>query len=371
MSLLEPTIAIVPPRLPPELIDEILRENELSNSDLAQCCLVSRQFLPSAQRSLYTKVEVSLRCVYDVYHVYLPVKRYYLRSTKKLWRTLKENPLLVPLCYGFLICEILDSYEGGDRVDYEKEVGSRSQVARDWLGLLKGVRNLATTISGNVFIGRQYCNILHLKLDSTVASFPAGLETSGVKRLKLSQDPYGTAIKDFAIPSTVVTFDYSSLQGWSLLPAANPALRNLSINIDRANTINLSTFPNLDYLSISGHGTSRIDPKGLSDLTRLRRIRLDFQVYTYSVSLGSSNSLKAFIPNLPSSVYRLDFPRSIPFRALTPVLNGSDVSITQLGFSKIIDGAERFRLDPLKESCRRIGIEVFNLEKEDPIFGEF
>ncbi|GAA6021281.1 hypothetical protein JCM11491_005789 [Sporobolomyces phaffii] len=45
------------PTLPTELINEILLERVLSTSDLARCCLVSRQFLPAARQLLYHSIQ--------------------------------------------------------------------------------------------------------------------------------------------------------------------------------------------------------------------------------------------------------------------------------------------------------------------------
>ncbi|GAA5877472.1 hypothetical protein JCM16303_003346 [Sporobolomyces ruberrimus] len=41
------------PYLPPEIIDEILRDERLDDCDLASCCLVSRTWINSARKSLY------------------------------------------------------------------------------------------------------------------------------------------------------------------------------------------------------------------------------------------------------------------------------------------------------------------------------
>ncbi|GAA5969472.1 hypothetical protein JCM3765_006897 [Sporobolomyces pararoseus] len=49
------------PTLPLELIDEILTQESLSKSDLARCCLVSRQFLQSSRPVLYSTLTIELR----------------------------------------------------------------------------------------------------------------------------------------------------------------------------------------------------------------------------------------------------------------------------------------------------------------------
>lgn len=46
------------PLLPPEIIDEILRNEELEEGDLASCCLVNRSWIDSARKSLYSHVSV-------------------------------------------------------------------------------------------------------------------------------------------------------------------------------------------------------------------------------------------------------------------------------------------------------------------------
>jgi len=48
------------PTLPPEIIDEILRDNQLSKADLARCCLLSRQFLLVPQARLYHSIRFKL-----------------------------------------------------------------------------------------------------------------------------------------------------------------------------------------------------------------------------------------------------------------------------------------------------------------------
>ncbi|GAA5963599.1 hypothetical protein JCM3765_004337 [Sporobolomyces pararoseus] len=352
-----------PPLLPPELIDEILRENELSNSDLARCCLVSHQFLPSARQSLYNKLRVLLEYEFDQHR---GRSWFYLRSSWKLLRTLEEKPLLGKLC-----CELLVGL-GLNIANWKQEAVEPDQVIRKWLGLLKSVRHFSSSLSTSdkIPLGERRWSTLHLRLHALVGSIPPSIQASGVKRLKLHPESFSDAQaqKELAIPPSVVTFDYSLMRGWKLLPATNLRLRNLLINENQANSIEFSRFPNLAHLLISQHGFSEINPNCLSGLTHLRRLSLKIGSHG---GLNPSDRLHSPLSNLPSSIYRLDFHDSIPFEILTTILDDDSLSITQLGLSQWVnsDSTQKQKVDDLKELCQRRGIDIYYVGRENPVFG--
>jgi len=49
-----------PTSLPTELLAEIFRHGQLSKSDLANCCLLARRYLPLALESLYNSVTLDI-----------------------------------------------------------------------------------------------------------------------------------------------------------------------------------------------------------------------------------------------------------------------------------------------------------------------
>ncbi|GAA5877602.1 hypothetical protein JCM16303_003396 [Sporobolomyces ruberrimus] len=48
------------PLLPPEIVDEILRDDQLCAKDLRRCSLVNRSWLEPAQKSLYHRLEIRI-----------------------------------------------------------------------------------------------------------------------------------------------------------------------------------------------------------------------------------------------------------------------------------------------------------------------
>lgn len=80
------TVTSRPPTLPTELIEEILYHAKLSKRDLAQCCLVARQFLPSSRKVRYFKLELG----------YSPSNAISLKgSSIKLWCPTESSRLLL------------------------------------------------------------------------------------------------------------------------------------------------------------------------------------------------------------------------------------------------------------------------------------
>lgn len=79
-------------RLPDELIIEVLRQREIcTSSDLARCCLVSRQFLSTAQRELYHQISM------NTFPARIDVPLHQLAPSfvsSLLLRTLAEHPQL-------------------------------------------------------------------------------------------------------------------------------------------------------------------------------------------------------------------------------------------------------------------------------------
>jgi len=85
------------PTLPTELIEEILKDEVLSNQDLARCCLVSKRFLPTSRKQLYNQLVL----------VYGPLERdrdeegtvilHPTKSSNLLLDTLRQHAVLRPL----------------------------------------------------------------------------------------------------------------------------------------------------------------------------------------------------------------------------------------------------------------------------------
>lgn len=93
VPLVEPTISSHPPSLPSELIDEILREETLSKSDLLSCCLVGHQFLPIPRQRLYSTAQITL-CLINKYGKISGTFRRRDQTSELLLRTWRESPFL-------------------------------------------------------------------------------------------------------------------------------------------------------------------------------------------------------------------------------------------------------------------------------------
>ncbi|GAA6009395.1 hypothetical protein JCM11491_004306 [Sporobolomyces phaffii] len=122
--------------LPPEIIDEILRQKRLSKSDLASLCLVNKTWLKSARHSLYSSLDI----VFDTFGLEEDAAEeenrdhgegaadwttYLTLSTSRLLTTLLSNPTLGRLTES--LC--LNALEGGRGTPTESVVLMRPTEA--------------------------------------------------------------------------------------------------------------------------------------------------------------------------------------------------------------------------------------------------
>ncbi|GAA5963578.1 hypothetical protein JCM3765_004329 [Sporobolomyces pararoseus] len=245
------------PTLPFEIILEIFRDEDLSESDLARLCLVSRGVLDSVRVTLYDDI--------DIYFVpppqtvqHRPRSNDLLEaSTCCLLRTLQENLELSLLVQNIEIYYTLDDAPSPSRIFLPIPLGVSM--------FLELVPNLKSVTIGNTLSSSlaQILNILGDHAEKiqelyiwsrierehgfTATNFPQ------LKKLLASQveDGTGTAcvglvhLEDLSILCSV--FPYSRVD---LLEQSKSTLKELGINAGFASTLDYSGFTQLRYLHL-------------------------------------------------------------------------------------------------------------------------
>ncbi|GAA5986505.1 hypothetical protein JCM5350_001350 [Sporobolomyces pararoseus] len=127
--------------LPPELLDEILTEELLRQSDLARCCLVSRQFLQFSRPALYSSVGCNFFAT--------PGSNKMENSTFKFLQTLRVSSIARHLVNGLAFVSFEKSGWGDDwdeTVAEAVEVTSYDEIIVEMLDLAPQITRLALNL---------------------------------------------------------------------------------------------------------------------------------------------------------------------------------------------------------------------------------
>jgi hypothetical protein len=207
----------------------------------------------------------------------------------------------------------------------------------------------------------------------------AGLEeATSLKKMRVWDvyQPVGEPFRAVEVPPSLQTLDLrchaeSSWRGPSntalLRPPPDSQLQNLRFSLHASKLAHLPELTQLRYLSICNIGEFNHNLAPLTQLPHLYRLSLSL-----SRSTGVDSALRNLLGNLPSSLYRLDFPSSVPCDILTSTLQSdSSLPVSQLGVSEIENSrpAKKREMDLLRRLCSAGGVDVYYLGVRDPIFG--
>lgn len=281
------------PTLPPEIVDEILRDNRLSKGDLKRCCLVKRDWLESAQRSLYDHIDVhapscdageaSDNDIDD------PGEEFYNldQASSHLFAT-----LLYIRALGYFVNSITISSD-------ETKIATSSGSKKFRIGLKQVLINFAQ-LCPNV---KEYNNDHYSYLDDVARirsrwpdlerigffaltqeiwenldSFES-LERLTADEIELDSSQSPEAVHHLAIVGLEAPYvrsdDFTFMQS-----SISQSLRDLHVDVQLVSVLRLSNFPHLTRLSIGSRGgiksvKTRAFLKDLSTSTSLRIFELD------------------------------------------------------------------------------------------------
>jgi len=201
---------------------------------------------------------------------------------------------------------------------------------------------------------------------------------TGIKKLRVWDvyQPVGKTPDAVEVPPSLQTLDLrchteSSWRGPSdtalFRPPPDSQLRNLRFSLHASKFAHLPNLAQLRYLSLYNITESNHNLSPLTQLSQLFRLSL-----SYSRSTGVDSALRNLLGNLPFSLYRLDFPSSVPCDILTSTLQSdSSFPVSQLGVSEIENSrpAKKRQMDLLRRLCSAGGVDVYYLGVRDPIFG--
>jgi len=204
--------------LPPELVDEILRSDELSIKDLAQSCLVSQQFLSSARRPLYSTITIWLE-LRGERNLQLPDQ-----SSSKLLATIRQNLSLGRYCS----CLRVEKTEPSIIQYHAVEEPVPSEMVDEWFGLLPNLEILSSPCFSHdrfrpstlLQIGGQNWTALDLNIYCVKEEF-GNLSAGGtLKKLRCRDFEVFGGHDRIVFPSSVVTVDLKP-ENWAVLNVEN------------------------------------------------------------------------------------------------------------------------------------------------------
>ncbi|GAA5986527.1 hypothetical protein JCM5350_001359 [Sporobolomyces pararoseus] len=373
---------VTPPMLPPELVDEILREATLTSSDLARCSLVSRQFYYSSRQSLYDTLTVAFDL--EEYSEQHPEgegggggggggEAHEECRICLLWRTLQASPIAQSLVTALSFIGIESPLDEEDRYP------TASNVVEKMLDLLQTV----AVLSFDVYFWRIYAvkdlvidlekrwtrltvSGVDIDWDFRESSFP------NLKKLECADLWSDDGEAKLFLPPILDTLDVKS--------AANPIpsfpnsttsiLQVLRLPLIPSDLPDLSGFPQLRHLYLyqeeeARYGT-RFSWKPIAQCTSIRSLSIGL------VIVERSRRFLRFLQSLPVFLERLDFPLAIPFDALLTLFRQTNLpaSLRILGLSSVhSSNTEKTSLTvPLRKLCKEKGIEIEMIDWRRDLF---
>jgi len=374
------------PYLPPELVDQILQDSSLSKSDLARCCLINRDFLHSARPLPYAALEILITRADDTACWRLD------RGTELLFQTLSETPSLrqcarkASLIADFIDEEEIEVYSGLGYDDCGKAVeralailprletldvdahlwssdhAKKPILARglQWRDLATDGILLAEDVDGNRRTWSKLRDLKKLRCD--IINLDAGDTTP--------------------LPDHIEVLDITYPCPWKFTLSLSPQsqLRILRGILSDSKLQHLGYMSKLRHLYLFiNYYTSVLSSETLSSLSRLPLLESLSVEYYRPTSLDRSLIL-ALLHRLPPSLRRLDFPRYIPFEALTQSRKNDDNSQFQiLGIAQTreqnwnVMGDNEFEecANRLSEICKEKGIVIERIDPREDIFRMF
>ncbi|GAA5995593.1 hypothetical protein JCM5350_005676 [Sporobolomyces pararoseus] len=363
------------PTLPSELLDEILNQELLLQSDLARCCLVSRQFLQFSRPALYSAVDCNILAT--------PASKKLQSSTFKFLRTLRLSPTARHLVK-VLAFDVYDENDWGE--DWDKmwaeavEVTSFDEIIVEILDLAPRVTRLALRLS---FLDKAYDYVLSdrhswIELDLPELAFVVGSLPSeeatfkNLKKLSCSLDSSPGSGSRIHLPPYLEALDLIRVQPGlvTIENVSTSPLRFLRIGLKSlVNLPDLPKLPHLQHLYLESDPPISVeDPSTIANI--LNRLGGLVSLSLYYYQSPGLDSVPAFVSNLLRQLdlplHRLDFEDFAPLIDLANLLKSDHFkTLRTLGLSKRgldINDFPKQDLIALSEATKVKGISIEKID---------
>lgn len=367
-----------PTALPTELLVEIFRHDQLSKSDLGNCCLLARRYLPLALEYLYTSITLD---IYRVGNFSEPedIKWVYTNSCDQLLVTLEDR-----LKLGRLVKQIKIEVHEKRREDLSPGVDFMrpDRSLQTILNLVPNVNSLRLPEDWQDHnrikrvVTRMGSRWTELDVDGDI-DLRRGKGWKILPNLrKLKCWSYGYRERQLhaaPVPDTLETLHcWAPRPIMSELPSppTNSNLRVFRTQISHDALWFVTHLAKLEHLVFDEIGSPLSPSPDSSTLSQFSHLP-SLKSLTYLTSSDSDPTLALLLRHLPPSVKRLDFPRAFPFGQLeTFFVSPASSSIRTLGLSKkfVNSGAYQRQVDTLRQLCEPKGCRI---ESIVPVKGVF
>ncbi|GAA5836124.1 hypothetical protein JCM5353_002626 [Sporobolomyces roseus] len=385
--MFDPTTAFPNTRyLPPELVDQILQDSSLTRADLARCSLVNRDFLHGVRPVLYVELTVTTIC---------PTlgEGYWLdNATLSLFRTLLNEPSLSQ----YARKASFRAVQPGKREEEETGVYSGStykncgEVVEQVLEMLPQLESLDldafvwnSTSTKEMILARglQWREIvveIALLEEDMDGNRRTWSKLPNLKRLRCGFI-YGDPDDTLPLPDHLEVLDITSsyAQDFPLSLSPGSQLRILRAVLSNSKLQHLGHMRQLRHLYLFigyNYSPGCLSLEALNALSRLPLLESLSVEYEHPTQQNNS-VVQPLFQYLPRSLQRLDFPRCIPFDALTQLLRPDETAQVQiLGFGQspswnaLSHEDFRGRIEQLRRICEEKRIAIERIELRGDIF---
>jgi len=384
LSLDRLTISSTLPTLPSELVDEILRGETLSKSDLLRCCLVSHQFLPIPRQRLYGTARIIL-CLTRNYGEISGTFQARDPTSELLLRTWKES--------SFLRRQVTKLHLDGIKVTTDRHFVRSEDVAETLIALqVSEILELLPRLDS-----LKVCDLVwqslwvkelilergeqwwELDLGGSLSDESSETGESGYKFPNLRKLRCGQLLIQQSWPVLVPSIEifYAMDHFQDPFPTSPPPqLRVIGTLI--SNLRYVVTYSNLQHLHLLFDTDIHLDPDMLMTFSKLAHLESLSITVVQTSSLWAGNQRVAVLASVPSTLTHLNFPDQFPLGALSsflsPALNTPPR--LQVFHLRLCLHSRGFRLEHRKEDievvkglCQAKGIRfTFTRNSEDDIF---
>jgi len=364
------TLSSPSPTLPPEIIDEILQDDQLSKADLARCCLLSRQFLPVPQARLYRSIKFNLfvdsRVSYWFHHFEAVSLLSTLESNVALRQKVKKLELL-----GFDVEPVVENTYSNDELDNSP---TSAVMVKRILDLLPAVRSLSLNgtlhyVPGTIDLVLDYGQRWEgLSVEGFLfgTGFNATKSVSKLPNLKR----LSCCELSLQVPDGLQVLEMIYQQAGSIKGSTKSRLQFARLALVDDKLQNIDTFQRLQRLSLY-QGLEDTSITFLPPISKLSRLQaLSFRLINDRVF--AVETLPHILANLPRSLSRLEFPDAVPFAALSSFLKSSSIPpllrVVALDIEIYLDKPHADQLAELRILCQAKKIRVQPVTDDSGVF---
>ncbi|GAA5822264.1 hypothetical protein JCM5353_001549 [Sporobolomyces roseus] len=357
--------------LPTELIEEILQVGDLLKRDLSRCCLVSRQFLSPARKSLYANLDF-------FYRGHEPLEwpdAFPEVTTSLVVRALASNPELQRLASSIsFYYEMVDGYHPGDLPSIDCD-----EILTQVLKLTPNLKHLKLD---RHFSSPRQIEASGISTMDTITSIDINnLDEIGVEVLRHIQNLRKLRVQTLKSPSERRQSDprLPNLQALEIGSACLASPLSISRRLEilhlplRVKPVDYNLLPRLKHLHVAIY-PFWCKPEAFPDLTGSQSLET---LYLTIFSLPDpdpveDNRLSQLLAMSPPNPFCLAFTTHVPYPYLLHYLDNTTSSpIHQIRLSPrcLSDPSQSTSIEALRLSCESQGIKLtFDLALPIDIF---